>query len=395
MFNAACMDVLSEAQTRLPNTNEFRRIDLWRIAEEKGYSGSNVAQLFNEKFRAGRGVYKYELGVLKGETPNVTEVPAPAKAKPVKQAVEKVMTNKQRSIDDGDVYVPNVESTYVPWGNYRDVLTIIKSGQFYPTFITGLSGNGKTMMVEQACAKAKREYVRVQITPETDEDDLLGGFRLIDGETVFSYGPVVKAMKHGAILLIDEIDRGSNKLMCLQSVLEGKSLLLKKTGEVVKAADGFNVIATANTKGRGSDDGRYSAATILDDAFLERFIDTMEQEYPKAAVEKKIVINHMEKFNKIDEDFADNLITWAEIIRKTFADGGVDEVITTRRLCHIVQIHSVFGNKMKAINRGIARFDEDTKAAFADLYTKVDAKVILPDAEVHQKEAEVDEDIPF
>ena len=265
----------------------------------------------------------------------------------------------------------------MPWGNFTDVTEIVRSKQFYPTLITGLSGNGKTMMVEQACAKLNREYVRVQITPETDEDDLIGGFRLVAGETVFSYGPVVKAMKRGAILLIDEIDRGSNKLMCLQSVLEGKPLLLKKTGEVVRPADGFNIMATANTKGKGSEDGRFTAATILDDAFLERFIDTMEQDYPKASVEKKIVMKHMDKFNKVDTEFCDNLITWAEIIRKTFADGGVDEVITTRRLCHIVQIYSIFGDKMKAITRGIARFDEDTKAAFADLYTKVDAKVIV------------------
>lgn len=393
MFNDYVMSVLSEAISRSPETNEFRRIDLWRIGEEKGYDPKLIKELFNGKYRVGRGMYKYDLSVLDGATSTVTEVPAPIK--PIAKAVkaEKVpMSNKQRSIDDGDVYIPEVEKTYVPWGNYKDIETIIKSKQFYPTFITGLSGNGKTMMVEQACAKAKREYVRVQITPETDEDDLIGGFRLMDGETVFSYGPVVKAMKHGAILLIDEIDRGSNKLMCLQSVLEGKSLLLKKTGEVVKPAAGFNVIATANTKGKGSEDGRYSAATILDDAFLERFIDTMEQDYPKATVEKKIILKHMEKFGKVDEDFADNLITWSEIIRKTFADGGVDDVVTTRRLCHIVQIFSIFGDKMKAITRGIARFDEDTKAAFADLYTKVDAKVVS--AEI-QENAEDKEDIPF
>ena len=368
-MNNIASAVLAETKKRFPTQEVFSRGDIYFTGREMGYTESKFKELFDDKYKVSRGKYAFELTAVK-DAPSVQVMEVPEKQSPKKD-----MTT-QKSIDDGDVYVPAKDECYIPWGNSTDVVEIIKSGQFYPTFITGLSGNGKTMMVEQACAKLKREYVRVQITPETDEDDLIGGFRLINGETVFSYGPVVKAMKHGAILLIDEIDRGSNKLMCLQSVLEGKSLLLKKTGEVVKPAAGFNVIATANTKGKGSDDGRFTAATILDDAFLERFIDTIEQSYPNAKIEKKIVMKHMEKFQKIDEDFADNLITWAEIIRKTFADGGVDEVITTRRLCHIVQIYSIFNDKMKSITRGIARFDEDTKAAFADLYTNVDEKVI-------------------
>lgn len=365
--------VLAEVQKRFPEKEMYSRGDIYFTGREMGFTESKFKELFDDKYKVSRGKYAFNLTLVK-DSPSVQVMEVDEK-KPKKTSPSKDMT-QQKSIDDGDVYVPAKDSCYIAWGNSSDVAEIIKSQQFYPTFITGLSGNGKTMMVEQACAKLKREYVRVQITPETDEDDLIGGFRLINGETVFSYGPVVKAMKHGAILLIDEIDRGSNKLMCLQSVLEGKPLLLKKTGEVVNPAPGFNVIATANTKGKGSDDGRFTAATILDDAFLERFIDTIEQEYPPAKIEKKIVLKHMEKFNKVDEDFADNLITWAEIIRKTFADGGVDEVVTTRRLCHIVQIYSIFNDKLKAITRGIARFDEDTKAAFADLYTKVDAKVI-------------------
>ena len=374
-MNTIASAVLTETKRRFPEKEVFSRGDIYFTGRDMGYTESKFKELFDDKYKMGRGKYAFELDILKDvSSVQVAEVPV----KPSKE----VMPSTQKSIDDGDVYVPAKDECYVPWGNSTDIVEIVRSQQFYPTFITGLSGNGKTMMVEQACAKLKREYVRVQITPETDEDDLIGGFRLINGETVFSYGPVVKAMKRGAILLIDEIDRGSNKLMCLQSVLEGKTLLLKKTGEVITPAKGFNVIATANTKGKGSEDGRFTAATILDDAFLERFIDTIEQTYPAAKIESKIVMKHMEKFNKIDTEFCDNLITWAEIIRKTFADGGVDEVITTRRLCHIVQIYSIFGDKMKAITRGIARFDEDTKAAFADLYTKVDSKVIVSEQNV-------------
>jgi hypothetical protein len=274
-----------------------------------------------------------------------------------------------------DVFIPPKDSVYVRWGYYKDVESIIKSGMFYPTFITGLSGNGKTTMVEQACAKLKKNYIRVQISPETDEDDLLGGFRLVGGQTVFQDGPVVKAMRAGALLLIDEIDRGSNRIMCLQGVLEGKPVLLKKTGEIVTPAPGFNVIATANTKGKGSDDGRFIAAAIIDEAFLERFVVTLEQPYPSAAVEKKIVLKHMTKYGKVDDNFADKLVTWSDAIRKTFVDGGIDELISTRRLCHITQTYAIFGDKMKALQLCINRFDSDTKTAFVDLYTKIDEGV--------------------
>jgi MoxR-like ATPase len=246
---------------------------------------------------------------------------------------------------------------------------------FYPTYVTGMSGNGKTFMIEQACAKAGREYVRVQISPETDEDDLIGGFRLLNGETVFQKGPVIKAMEQGALLLIDEIDRGTNKIMALQGVLEGKPVLIKKTGEVITPQPGFNIISTANTKGKGSDDGRYSAATIIDEAFLERFTITVEQKYPTASIEKKILKKHMEKFECVDEEFSNLLVGWADTIRKTFEDEGVDEVISTRRLCHIIQTYSIFGKRDKAIALCVNRFDDDTKEAFIDLYSKVDATV--------------------
>ena len=296
----------------------------------------------------------------------------PVEAAPVEEA-KMNLASGVTSIKSAEVFIPEVEKEYVRWGASKDIEAIMKSRLFYPVYISGPSGNGKTMMVEQSAAKAKVPFLRVQITPETDEDDLIGGFRLINGETVFCKGPVIKAMEEGALLLIDEIDRGTNKIMCLQGVLEGKPVLIKKTGETVKPADGFNVIATANTKGRGSDDGRFSAATIIDDAFLERFVSAINQPWPSKAIEKKIVGNHMDKFDSVDTDFLDKLITWASIIRKTFEVDGVDEVVSTRRLCHIIKTFSIFGDRAKSIEMCINRFDEDTITAFSDLYSKIDA----------------------
>ena len=265
-------------------------------------------------------------------------------------------------------YIPEKDDSFVQFGNFQFVKKIIASRQFYPSFITGLSGNGKTLSVEQACAATKRELIRVNITIETDEDDLIGGFRLVDGDTVWHNGPVIEALERGAVLLLDEIDLASNKILCLQSILEGKGVFLKKIGKYVKPANGFNVIATANTKGKGSDDGRFVGTNILNEAFLERFPVTFEQDYPTAAVETKILMNV-----GCDPEFADNLIKWAGVIRKTFFDGGVDEVITTRRLVHIVQAYTIFGDRLTAITNCVNRFDEDTKQSFLDLYTKVDA----------------------
>lgn len=272
--------------------------------------------------------------------------------------------------------VPSKFEGFVSWGNFSLIEKVVKSGMFYPMFITGLSGNGKTLMVEQVCAKLKKELIRVNITIETDEDDLLGGFRLVNGETKFMPGPVIEAMERGCTLLLDECDLGSNKLLCLQPVLEGKGVYLKKINKWVTPKDGFNVIATANTKGKGSDDGRFIGTNILNEAFLERFAVTMEQPYASAAIEKKIVLGSMQKYGAVDEDFADNLVTWAEVIRKTFFDGGVDEVISTRRLDHIVKAFAIFGDKMQSIELCVARFDEDTKTSFLDLYTKIDAGVL-------------------
>ena len=273
--------------------------------------------------------------------------------------------------------VPDKDPNYVPFGNFNDVKKIIGSKMFYPTFITGLSGNGKTLGVQQSCAELKREMIRVNITIETDEDDLLGGFRLQDGETVWHDGPVVNAMKNGAVLLLDEIDLASNKIMCLQPILEGNGIFLKKIGQFVEPKDGFQIFATANTKGKGSDDGRFIGTNILNEAFLERFPVTFEQAYPSAKIETKILDNVMSHYGLKDNQFTSNLVKWAEVIRKTFFDGGIDEIIATRRLVHIVNAYAIFKNKLKAVEVCVNRFDDDTKNSFLDLYTKVDSGVSI------------------
>ena len=277
--------------------------------------------------------------------------------------------------------VPEKDDTFVKFGPFNDLKKIISSKLFYPTFITGLSGNGKTFGVEQACAQLKRELIRVNITIETDEDDLIGGFRLVDGATVWHDGPVIQALNRGAILLLDEIDLASNKILCLQSILEGKGVFLKKIGKFVKPAAGFNIVATANTKGKGSDDGRFIGTNVLNEAFLERFPVTFEQDYPAPTTESKILGGIAAKLGVTDTDFCKRLVDWGDIIRKTFYDGGIEEIISTRRLVHIVRAFSIFGNKQKAIQTCINRFDDETKQAFLELYDKVDADFNFDQAE--------------
>jgi hypothetical protein len=360
--------LLEKVAATYPSKVEFRKPELKIIADQMSISHKDVDRIFNLGSKVRYGVYNLQAQIL------------PFQNKPTTQEKPQVPTNVQSIMND-EIFIPSVDQYFVQWGHFSDIKAIIASNSFYPTYVTGLSGNGKTMMIEQACAKAGKHYIRVQITPETDEDDLIGGFRLVNGETVFAEGPVIKAMKQGALLLIDELDRGSNKIMCLQGVLEGKPVLIKKTGEVVTPASGFNVMATANTKGKGSEDGRFIAANIIDEAFLERFTITMEQPYPTSGTEKRIIVKHMEKFNKKDLEFAELLTIWSETIRKTFEDGGVDDLVSTRRLCHIVQTYSIFGDRNKAIELCVNRFDQDTKEAFIDLYQKVDgtANVGEPD----------------
>ena len=271
---------------------------------------------------------------------------------------------------------PDKDSNFVPFGNFSDVKKIIQSGMFYPTFITGLSGNGKTLSVEQACAQLGRQLIRVNITIETDEDDLIGGFRLVNGETVWHDGPVIQALNRGAILLLDEVDLASNKILCLQSILEGKGVFLKKIGKFVKPERGFNIIATANTKGKGSDDGRFIGTNVLNEAFLERFALTFEQEYPTPKTEQKILEKVSANLGVLDEKFCENLANWSDIIRKTFRDGGIDEVISTRRLVHIIRAFAIWNDRLKAIKVCVNRFDDETKQSFIELYDKIDADIV-------------------
>ena len=274
--------------------------------------------------------------------------------------------------------IPEIDKLFVPFGQFKTVEKIIAANMFYPIFVTGLSGNGKTFSIEQACAKLKREVIRVNFTVETDEDDLIGGFRLVNGETKFFKGPVIKAMERGCVLLLDELDLGNPaRIMCLQSILEGKGYFIKKTGEYIKPSTGFTIVATANTKGKGSDDGRFIGTNVLNEAFLERFPITVEQEYPPVSTEKKILGKVFNDLGIDDTNFVNKLVDWADIIRKTFYDGGVDEIISTRRLVHIAKAFSIFNDKMMAIDLCINRFDEDTKTSFRDLYTKVDADVVV------------------
>ena len=306
------------------------------------------------------------------QTP-VKSAPIPAIGKSSNMPVA-VKTTAVNSLDNVKI-IPEKMSNYVPFGHFKDIKNIIKSKLFFPVFVTGLSGNGKTLMIEQTCAQLKRELYRVNITIETDEDDLMGGHTLQGGDVLFREGPVIKAMRKGAVLLLDEVDLGSNKLMCLQSVLEGKGYLIKKTGEWVTPKDGFTILATANTKGQGSDDGKFIGTQIMNEAMLERFAITMQQEYPPVTTERSILKKEMELTGAVDEEFCHKLVDWADIIRKSYYEGAIDDVVTTRRLVHIVNAFRMFGNKLKSIEMCISRFDEETRASILDLYTKIDAGV--------------------
>ena len=377
----------------------FKKDVLTRAEINSFYKKNNLKNpswLKTEKYKVDRGQYKLPVN----STPNVETEKLLDTTAPKTEAAYIV------SSLTGNI-VPSKDPLFVNFGNYPDVKNIIKSGQFYPMFITGLSGNGKTMSVTQACAELKRELIRVNVTIETDEDDLLGGYRLKDGQTVWQNGPVIEAMERGAILLLDEVDLASNKIMCLQPILEGSGVFVKKINKFVKPKSGFNVIATANTKGQGSEDGKFIGTNILNEAFLERFPVTFEQSYPTSKVEKKILSNVLNSVGKKDDKFVDNLTTWADVIRKTYFDGGVDEIISTRRLVHITQAYSIFNDKLKSIQVCTNRFDDDTKNSFVELYTKVDsgasAEQILEDQRQSEVKAAVndndsesqDEDSPY
>ena len=346
---------------------EFGADAVKEVANELNTTYSTLSKYLNQ-YKVGRGKWNLEQTVQELEETYNSAAAEGTDTVPGVATMNSVVQN----------LIPDKDDTFVSFGNFTDVKKVVQSGIFYPVFITGLSGNGKTFSIEQSCAQLKRELIRVNITIETDSDDLLGGFRLVNGETVWHNGPVVEAMERGAILLLDEIDLASNKIMCLQSVLEGKGVFLKKIGKHVVPKAGFNVIATANTKGKGSDDGRFIGTNVLNEAFLERFPITFEQDYPTINIETKILTKVAESLNipMIGEhtDFIKHLCTWSEIIRKTFNDGGIDEVISTRRLVHIIKAYSIFGKKDKAIKVCLNRFDDETKTTFVELYDKIDAE---------------------
>ena len=359
----------------------------------------------NKTTDGSRGKYCLNTSVenIKKETKKSIKKDLEIIQEPVVSPVVETEKVEMKSVDTTVMnLIPKKDPTYVTFGHFKDVKSIIESKIFYPIFITGLSGNGKTSMVREVCAKLKRDMVRVNITVETDEDDLLGGFRLVNGETVWQDGPLIVAMKTGALTLIDEIDLASHKIMCLQPILEGQPIYLKKINQVVYPAEGFNVVATANTKGKGSADGRFMGTNILNEAFLDRFAATFYQEYPSTNAEAKILKKHFASKELTEDDFVDKLVKWADVIRKAFKDGAVDEIVTTRRLIDIVKTYSIFNNKMKAITMCLERFDDETRDSFADLYTKVDAgasyEEIAGEAGVQVEEVEEenkDDGVPF
>ena len=389
------------------------KIDLQNIADSAGLKFPHwITRDKNSPLKVGRGLWKIPVNgsVAVKATPSPKKKVEKVVAEPVFDSIpievvpdvdtrpivkESSVVEMTKGTTSTVTNIPSKDPLFVPFGNFSDVNSIFKSNMFYPIYVTGLSGNGKTFMIEQAAAKAGRELFRVNITVETDEDDLLGGFRLVDGETVWFDGPVVEAMRKGAIVLLDEVDLASTKIMCLQPVLEGKGVFLKKINEFVECADGFNVVATANTKGKGDETGNFMGAGVLNEAFLERFPITVEQEYPSNAVEKKILNKVFDKLNINDSEFVDKLINWADVIRKTYVEGAIDQLITTRRLVHISNAYAIFNmDRMKAISMCVNRFDDETKMAMIDLYTKIDSGVDA-EATATATEEEGDNACPF
>ena len=385
MLNQKQIDFVKHAKKLFPNKVELTLADLVLANKEFGHKYEPQWLTKNKNLKVDRGLFRL---------PNIDD-------KVEETKVSKTETVKENKVSEaayivssltGDI-VPKKDSVFVSFGSYPDLKSIVKSRMFYPVFITGLSGNGKTMGVTQACAENRREMIRVNVTIETDEDDLLGGYRLREGQTVWQNGPVIEAMERGAILLLDEIDLASNKIMCLQPILEGSGIFVKKINKYIKPLKGFNVIATANTKGQGSEDGKFIGTNVLNEAFLERFPITFEQKYPSVKIEERILIKNLEKSGKKNKDFCQKLVTWADVIRKTYFDGGVDEIISTRRLVHIIQAYTIFNDKQKAIEVCTNRFDDDTKNSFVELYGKVDAGATAEQIAEESRKAEVAEQV--
>ena len=386
MLNTTQKEFVDYAVTKY-GTNELTTAQLKEANQNFGHKYAPQWLIKNKDYKIGKGLFQ-----VPTETGESTATTSGASEKVLSSKVETPKINTEAayvvSSLTGDI-VPQKDKSFVSFGNYPDLKSIVKSNMFYPVFITGLSGNGKTFGVTQACAENRKEMIRVNITIETDEDDLLGGYRLKDGQTVWQNGPVIEAMERGALLLLDEVDLASNKIMCLQPILEGSGVYVKKINKFVKPKNGFNVVATANTKGQGSDDGKFIGTNVLNEAFLERFPITFEQKYPTAKIEEKILVNSLPNADKSGKEFCKKLVTWADVIRKTYFDGGVDEIISTRRLVHIIQAYTIFKSKMKAIEVCTNRFDDDTKNSFVELYSKVDAGATAEQISEEQRTAEV------
>lgn len=382
-MNRNAKKFLEAAQAAFGEGAVVTRDGIFSIVEETGVPFPYW--FTKDEYRVGRGQYKLPVVNMKNK-PEVVKEPVPVT---VDLSAQVVTLRQPKLIDESDPAVPAKYPDYVPFGFHKDLVSIIKSKIFYPVFITGHSGNGKTLSVTQACAELGRELIRVNISVETDESDLLGGPTLVNGNVVNKDGPVLTAMKRGAVLLLDEIDRGSNKMLALNGILEGGTYFNKKTGEVVHPAEGFTVIATANTKGMGSDEGRY-LAQILDSAFCERFVITVEQEYPDAKTEKKILSPLID-----DKEFVDNLCQWADIVRQSFIQGAIDEIISTRRLVHVAKTYGIFKDRLRSVELCVSRFDSETKAALMDLYTKIDAKVEVQESPLEKAVQELDQEVPF
>jgi MoxR-like ATPase len=401
--------------TKEYGNNEFTRKQAKKICLDNGYSQTewrSICSKVLKKITIGKTLYKFE------ENHEFSVESKKPSKEVVKKEIKKTIKKDWDVINDASVtpitptidmtvktatnmvvnLIPKKDPQYVSWGHFKDIKSILQSKVFYPIFVTGLSGNGKTSMIREVCAKLKRDMVRVNITIETDEDDLLGGFRLVNGETVWQDGPLVVAMKTGAVALIDEVDLASHKIMCLQPIMEGQPIYLKKINQVIYPADGFNIVATANTKGKGSGDGRFMGTNILNEAFLDRFSATFYQEYPSISFEEKILKKQFAKYEISEDDFVQKLVKWADVIRRSFKEGAVDDIVTTRRLIDITKTFSIFNDKMKAITLCLERFDDETRDSFADLYTKVDSGVSLDDLTEEETVEEVKEDlneVPF
>jgi MoxR-like ATPase len=371
-----------------PDVATDKIVSRTQLMETMHALGTDKFPLWMMKDKVARGMYAIDGGRANHDAKVVGNVVM--KDAPVKKESFIVDYNDTKAL------IPVKDPNFVPFGNFTDLENIIKSGIFYPAYISGPTGNGKSTMVEQICAKHKRPLIRVNLNMMTDEEQLIGSKTLVDGNVEVVEGPVLIAMRTGTALLLDEIDAGSaNTLLCLQPILEGKPYYFKLKNEMIIPAEGFNIFATANTKGKGSDDGRYIGTNVLNEAFLERFAVTFEQDYPVAKTEVKIVKNLMSTYNCEDDEFAETLVKWADAIRRTFADGGVDETITTRRMIHIVRAFAIFKDRVKAVELCCNRFDAATKSAFIDLYDKVANPQPEPVAVPEEIKTPESEEIPF